>query len=138
MERIVQLRESEYDKLFHLANINEKLIQEEVEKRWKNCPAQIDVNVKVNDDWDGTFKIRCDTYLGSYPFEIPYEAKKELNNIIQKHFRGCIKEHFGEAVEVINDYKKKSKRIGDAFLLSAAFFTALGVLIAVAVMWTIS
>lgn len=26
MERIVQLRESEYDKLFQLANMNEKLI----------------------------------------------------------------------------------------------------------------
>lgn len=33
MEKIVQLRESEYDKLFLLANANEKLIQEAAEER---------------------------------------------------------------------------------------------------------
>lgn len=36
MEKIVQLRESEYDKLFLLANANEKLIQEAAEERWKS------------------------------------------------------------------------------------------------------
>ena len=134
MERIVQLRESEYDKLFQLANMSEKQIQEEVEKRWKNCVAQIDVDVNISNDWKDTFKIKCDTFLSSYPLEIPYGAKKELNNIIQKHFRRCVEEHFGQAEEVINDYKKKSKRMHDAFLLSAFFFTALGGLMVLTVM----
>ena len=48
MEKIVQLRESEYDKLFQLANMNEKLIQEAAEKRWEKCPAQIEVYIKIN------------------------------------------------------------------------------------------
>lgn len=126
MERIVQLRETEYDKLFQLANMSEKQIQEEVKKRWQNCPAQIDVNVRINSDWDDTFKIKCYTNLSSYPLEIPYEAKKKLNNIIQKHFRRCVEENFGEAEKEINNYKKKSKGLSNALLLSAFFFTALG------------
>lgn len=126
MEKIVQLRESEYDKLFQLANMSEKQIQEEVEKRWKNCVAQIDVDVNISNDWKDTFKIKCDTYLSSYPLEIPYGAKKELNNIIQKHFRRCVEEHFGEPEKVINDYREKSRRMGNALLLSAFFYTALG------------
>lgn len=126
MEKIVQLRESEYDKLFQLANMNDKQIQEEAEKRWGNCPAQINVNVNMNNNWDGIFKIKCNTYLSSYPLEIPYEAKKKLNEIIQKHFKRCVEENFGEAEKVINDYKKKSKRMSNALLLTAFFFTALG------------
>lgn len=117
MDKIVQLRESEYDKLFQLANINEKQIQEEAEKRWKNCPARIDVNVKVNEDWDNTFKIKCYTHLSSYPLEIPYDAKRKLNDIIQKHFKRCVEEHFGEAVTVINEYKKKENYVMNNRLL---------------------
>lgn len=138
MEKIVQLRESEYDKLFQLANMSEKQIQEEVEKRWKNCPAKIDVNVRINNDWDDIFKIKCYTYLTSYPLEIPYEAKKKLNDIIQKHFRKCVEEHFGKAEEVINDYRNKSKRMKDALLLLAFFFTALGGLMVLTAMKIIS
>lgn len=134
MEKIVQLRESEYDKLFQLANINEKQIQEEAKKRWEKCPAQIDVNVRINNGWDDKFNVKCFTNLSSYPLEIPYGAKKELNNIIQKHFRRCVEEHFGELEKVINDYREKSRRMGNALFLTAFFFTALGGLIVLTVM----
>ncbi len=134
MEKIVQLRESEYDKLFQLANMNDERIQEAAEERWKKCPAEIDVCININNGWKDTFKIKCDTFLSSYLLEIPYGAKKELNNIIQKHFRRCVEEHFGEAEKVINDYRNKSKRLRDAFLLSAFFFMALGGLMVLTVM----
>lgn len=39
MEKIVQLSDSEYEKLFQLANLNEKLIQESAEKRWEKMPG---------------------------------------------------------------------------------------------------
>lgn len=117
MERIVQLRDSEYDKLFQLANMNEKLIQEAEEERWKKCPAEIDVYIKINNDCGEAFKIRCNTHIEATFFEIPYETKKRICRIIQKRFRQCIEEHYRRSVEVhfekaltvIKEHEKEQK-----------------------------
>lgn len=117
MEKIVQLSDSEYEKLFQLANMNEKLIQKAAEERWVKCPAQIDVYIKINNDCGEAFKIRCNTHLRSDFFEIPYATKKRISRIIQKRFRQCIEEHYRRSVEVhfekaltvIKEHEKEQK-----------------------------
>lgn len=117
MEKIVQLSDSEYEKLFQLANMNEKLIQEAAEERWKKCPAEIDVYININNDCGEAFKIRCNSHLRSDFFEIPYDTKRRISRVIQKRFRQCIEEHFRRSVEVhfvktltvIKEHKKEQK-----------------------------
>lgn len=117
MEKIVQLSDSEYEKLFQLANMNEKLIQEAAEERWKKCPAEIDVYININNDCGEAFKIRCNTHIRSDFFEIPYETKKRISRLVKKRFRVCIEEHirrsleeqFEKALTVNKEHEKEQK-----------------------------
>ena len=114
MERIVQLKESEYERLVQLANINEKSINQMAYNIWlTKGVARVDVDIKTNTDHTDRYSIKCDAWVfyKDDRFEIPHELRERLSTIVTNHLEDKITKQFGGLVNAINNMISKSESL---------------------------
>ena len=109
-ERIVQLRESEYEELVKTSKLKKKQIVEQAKKLWEERGAArlyIEIRTKSDTYYTRTFDCRSWVWEKDERFCIPQELRERLSKFLQKEIRWEIEQCYGEPLKVINAYNKK-------------------------------
>ena len=113
MERIVQLRESEYKDLVEKANLNESQINEKALMLYNDRGvAEIQIQLKhENSDWYNTFRFDCSAYVWykDEKFFIPEGLRNRLGKILKDAMLMEMREVYGESERLFNKLKQQSK-----------------------------
>lgn len=121
MERIVQLRDSEYESLVKKATLNEAQILSEAQKLWKEQgAARIDISFQlVGERYDADESIDCCGYVFNKDdrFCLPLDFRKRCAEIIRIWTQTCVNHYYGEPMDVINRYKRKEKNFNKLYRL---------------------
>lgn len=129
MNKIVQLSNHKYDKLFELASLNEKDIQDrafELYKKEGYLGVKVQLSI-INSNKD--YKI--DTYnFIEQGFKLSYSDNKELSDNIDTRVKELLTRRFGEHLSLISNVEKEAEKLRltrNKFLI----FTVLGWLTAI-------
>lgn len=110
MRKIVQLESYEYEKLVEISKLNQEQIEEKALKMWnEKGVAEVNVNIRMGDDYKGTFKIDCRSYMlyTSDKFFIPEKIRERFRHIIKDEIDYIIKDKFSSTVDAINFCNRK-------------------------------
>ena len=117
MERIVQLRESEYKDLFEKANLNESQINEKALMLYNDRGvAEIKIELKhKNSDWYNTFRFDCSAFVWykDEKFFIPEGLRNRLGKILEDTMLWEMRKTYGDSEELFNALKRKSKSLSE-------------------------
>ncbi|WP_290233816.1 hypothetical protein [Bacteroides acidifaciens] len=120
MEKIVQLREYEYNALKEKADMNQAAIDKAMEKEIKkSCNVTIELEMNVGRDWNDVFSIKPYVAVssGSYnpynsiepPKVLSYEACKKLAVRIQRWMAETVEKRYGFSIEQVNKYRRANE-----------------------------
>lgn len=110
VERIVQLRTSEYEELVNTADLKEKQIVEKAQELWRTKgAATIDITIRTERDTYGTLTFDCKTqvWYKDGRFFIPKELRDRLNMFVKREIESEMESFYGNPMELYNRYKKK-------------------------------
>ena len=115
MEKIIQLRESEYNELYRVASLNKKEISDEAKKKWeKDGVALIEINICAERDLNDRFTIKCNPFLygsSTGEFVIAEDVRQRFRNIIKNQVADSIECRFGNAIKTVNEYNKRIRSL---------------------------
>ena len=115
MERIVQLRDYEYNNLVEKANLNEKQIDEKAQKLYKERGvATIDIKLShENNDYENSFKFDCSAYVwyNDDKFYIPEQLRKRFGKILKDTMLSEMREAYGSPEKIYNVLKRRAKNL---------------------------
>lgn len=114
MEHIVQLSDTEYERLVEMANLNEKKINARAVKLWKNKGAcEIRVQIRCKDDYADSFTIDCeaDTLIKDGKFSMSEKLRRKIEEFTKSEVEYAIGYTYGEAIKIINRYGKEMKAL---------------------------
>ncbi len=120
MEKIVQLREYEYNALKERADMNQAAIDKAMEQEIKkSCNITIELEMNVGRDWNDVFSIKpyVDVSSGSYnpynsiepPKVLSYDACKKLAVRIQRWMTETVEKRYGFSIEQVNKYRRANE-----------------------------
>ena len=118
MERIIQLRESEYEELVKVSKLKKKQIAEQAEKLWKERGvAKIELRIEGGNRYDLVQDLLCNAWVWYKDdrFFIPEELRERLGRFIRTWMRYEIDAYYGEPLQVVNSYNKKEKELNRWF-----------------------
>lgn len=121
MERIVQLRESEYNNLINIYQLKNNEISEKAVQIWKEKGvAEIKVYVDAKKEFDGEFIIACDSYIYEKDgrFVLPKELRDRFCKMLDSEVQWLVDRYYGDAVKVVNTYNKKEESLNKWFCLA--------------------
>lgn len=112
MEKIVQLREYEYNKLSDLAKLNESQIEERALKLYKEKGvAEVDITVKVGRDKEyySTQRFNCSAFVWykDGKFSIQGKLRDRLSELIKKQVLREVSDTYGEPINIMNKYSRE-------------------------------
>lgn len=110
MEKIVQLRDYEYNELYEKAKLNEQQIEEKALSLWKEKGvAEIHITVDTNKDWRDEYYIKCFTsfWYKDGKFQIQEDVRNRFEKIIKSAVQNRAKEEFGDPVKYVNILNKR-------------------------------
>lgn len=110
MEKIIQLRDYEYNELIEKAKLNEQQIEEKALSLWKEKGApSITVKLEIREDYDDYQYIDCFTFFhnGNHRFEIPEKIRSRFEQIIKNYTKDFAKIEFGDIIKAINNLNKE-------------------------------
>ena len=115
MERIVQLRDYEYNNLIEKANLNEKQINEQAQKLYKERGvASIDIKLAhKNNDWENSFRFDCSAFVWykDEKFFISEKLRNRLGKILKDSMLMEMREAYGGSEKLYNALKRRSKNL---------------------------
>lgn len=114
MEKIVQLREYEYNKLTKLAMLNEQQINEKAISLWEEKGvAEITVKLYVKEDWysERSIKCRSSLFYRDEKFQIPEDVRLRFSEIIKDYVSEIAEEEIGEPVKNMNNLNREYKAL---------------------------
>lgn len=118
MERIVQLRESEYEQLMKTYQLKNNEISEKAVHIWKEKGvAEIKVYVDAGKEFDGEFTITCDSYIYEKDgrFVLPKELRDRFCKMLDREVKWLVDRYYGDAVKIVNTYNKKMESFNKWF-----------------------
>ena len=118
MERIVQLRESEYEELVKVSKLNEKQIAEQAEKLWKERGvAKVELKIYEGSKYSFGRELLCDAWVWHKDdrFFIPDKLRESLGEFVRTWVRYEIDAYYGEPLQVIKSYNKKEEELNRWF-----------------------
>ena len=118
MERIVQLRESEYEELVKVSKLNEKQIAEQAEKLWKERGvAKVELKIYEGSKYSFGQELLCDAWVCHKDdrFFIPDKLRESLGKFVRTWVRYEIDDYYGEPLQVIKSYNKKEEELNRWF-----------------------
>lgn len=121
MERIVQLRESEYDNLIKVYQLKNNEISEKAVQIWKEKGvAEIKVIIDASKEFDGEFTIACDSYIYEKDerFVLPKELRDRFCKMLDREVKWLLDRYYGDAIKVVNTYNKKEQSLNKWFSLA--------------------
>ena len=121
MERIVQLRESEYEQLMKTYQLKNNEISEKAVQIWKEKGvAKIKVVIDASKEFDGEFTIDCDSYIYEKDgrFVLPKELRDRFCNMLDREVKWLLDRYYGDAIKVVNTYNKKEQSLNKWFRLA--------------------
>lgn len=121
MERIVQLRESEYNSIVETAKLNDDEIKKQAEILWrKRGIPELAININFNREERYSLQIGCDVLLfnGRDNFKIPDKARRKFASIIEDYIMRDIDKKFGGAIEASRRYDKETHKLNNLFKIS--------------------
>lgn len=110
IERIVQLRESEYEELTKTAGLKKKQIAEQAQKLWKEKgAATIDITIHTASDsyYTHSFDCKAQVWYKNERFFIPLELRERLSKFLKEEIAWEVGRRYGEPMKLINHYNKK-------------------------------
>jgi len=114
MEKIIQLREHEYENLYKAANANEQEINEAAERLWKEKGvAQINISVSLNRDWYEETHIDCSasTFYKDKKFVISEKVRARVSENIKDMVLRNMRDSYGSSIRAMNVYKKRIRKL---------------------------
>ena len=115
MERIVQLRDYEYNNLVEKANLNEKQIDEKAQKLYKERGvAAIDIKLGYkNNDYESLFRFDCSAFVWykDEKFYIPEQLRKRFGKILKDTMLSEMRQAYGSPEKIYNVLKRRSKNL---------------------------
>ena len=115
MERIVQLRDYEYNNLVEKANLNEKQIDEKAQKLYKERGvAAIDIKLShENNDYESSFRFDCSAFVWykDEKFYISEQLRKRLGEILKDTMLFEMRQAYGSHEKLYNVLKRRSKNL---------------------------
>lgn len=114
MEKIVQLREYEYNKLTKLAMLNEQQINEKAISLWEEKGvAEITIELDIKEDWYRERSIKCSSSLWykDDKFKIPEDIRCRLSDIIKEYVSDIAEKEMGEPVKNMNNLNREYKAL---------------------------
>lgn len=113
MERIVQLRDYEYNNLVEKANLNEKHIDEKAQKLYKERGvAGIDIKLGYkNNDYESSFRFDCSAFVWykDEKFYIPEQLRKRLGKILKDTMLSEMREAYGSSEKIRMSLERERK-----------------------------
>ena len=120
MEKIIQLREYEYNALKEKADMKGKAFDKAMEKAIKeSCNLTIQLKMDIGRDWNDVFSIKpyVDVDSGSYnpynsinpPKVLSYEACNKLAKRIHRWMEETVEKRYGFGIEQVNRYRIANK-----------------------------
>lgn len=111
MERIVQLKESEYIQLCENASLREKDIERRAKELWKNNGAPI-VEIRTTLPRGVDFVTHVDTViLDDEQFKIDDSLRKRFEEVISYRVKKRIEDSLGDVKNAIKHFRKKEKEV---------------------------
>lgn len=131
MEKIVQLRESEYERLKEQADMTQVAMDAEIERVIKDkCKLTVELQMDVGNDWNDVFHIRpvvtarpgyyCKNGGENFVNAISYDACRKIADKIKSWMEGQIRDRYKVDVETVNEYRlarKNQWKWNTAFLI---------------------
>jgi hypothetical protein len=134
MEKIVQLKDWEYQRLIKKADLKEDEIKDLSEKMYQEKGTfRLDLrfNFKDDYDWSGGFKVIGDI-KDEKSFDIPLSAKKRIIDHAENRFLEYLEKKFNREFGDIYTLRKELKRVRRERMIMHSF-TVLGWLMAVSI-----
>lgn len=112
-DRIVQLREWEYNKLVDKANANDKKIQELAEEMYKEKGAyEISLSLELEKDIEDKLTIQPYAYFYDWDkFEVSMSDKKRLAKFVKTRAKYYMEKEFGSHITNINYLLEERKKL---------------------------
>ena len=114
MEKIIQLKEYEYNELVEKAKLNEQQINDKAISLWEQKGvAEIIVKLDIKKDWYSERNIKCSSFLWykNEKFHIPEDVRLRFSEIIKDYVSEIAEEEIGEPVKNINKLNQEYKAI---------------------------
>ena len=121
MERMIQLRESEYEQLMKTYQLKNNEISEKAVQIWKEKGvAEIKVIIDASKEFDGVFTIACDSYIYEKDerFVLPKELRDRFCKMLDREVKWLLDRYYGDAIKVVNTYNKKEQSLNKWFRLA--------------------
>lgn len=115
MRKIVQLDESEYNKLTETAKLNEAQIEEKAIAMWKDKGVtEIKISVYTGTDYSDEYRIDCKAHVfyKDERFQIPFALRERFSKIIREDIMWNIENKFGDLEKIISNYRQKERWLG--------------------------
>ncbi|WP_290382790.1 hypothetical protein [uncultured Duncaniella sp.] len=120
MEKIVQLREYEYNALKERADMNQAAIDKAMEQEIKkSCNLTIQLKMDIGRDWNDVFSIKpyVNASPGSYnprnsmdpPKVLSYSACDKLAARIKRWLEETVEDRYGFSIEQVNKYRRANE-----------------------------
>lgn len=110
MEKIVQLKDYEYNELYEKAKLNEQQIEEKALSLWKEKGvAEIHITVSTIKNYKDEYYIKCfaSLWYKDGKFQIQEDVRSRFEKIIESAVQNRAEEEFGDLVNTLNILNKR-------------------------------
>ena len=110
MEKIVQLKDYEYNELYEKAKLNEQQIEEKALSLWKEKGvAEIHITVSTIKNYKDEYYIKCfaSLWYKDGKFQIQEDVRSRFEKIIESAVQNRAEEEFGDLVNTQNILNKR-------------------------------
>ena len=110
MEKIVQLKDYEYNELYEKAKLNEQQIEEKALSLWKEKGvAEIHITVSTIKNYKDEYYIKCfaSLWYKDGKFQIQEDVRSRFEKIIESAVQNRAEEEFGDLVNTRNILNKR-------------------------------
>lgn len=115
MEKIIQLSEREYEKLFDLAKLNKEQIEERALKMYEEKGvAELDISIRMSGgEYERDYNFACSTHLWykDEKFFISEKLRKRLAENVNEWVIDAVEDKYGNAVKWLNRFRKEAKML---------------------------
>ena len=132
METIVQLKQSEYEKLVSDAELNKTKIEERADLLYqKNGTYKIVLQVRT-EEYDDEIHLKANSYVNDWDSKYPLEENdaKKIIKFVNRKAEDLFRKSFGEVIYNLEKLKKKNTKI-DNIIRKNLIITVTGWLLAI-------
>lgn len=110
MEKVIQLKESEYNKLFESANINQSNIEKMAKAMYEERGTfEIKLEIDCQQDYNETISFRAYSYVRDWDGKFPLSEKdkRKIADFVDRRALKMMEKKFGRQIRSINFWNKR-------------------------------